>query len=418
MRRSTAMMCLLTGLSLLGGVSACSSNKESDEGWANTLLPPSPGDVARDAFNVYDPDKRRRSINQLSNAPWGGEAPYLRTYRLLVNDPDPTVRAASLRAIGNHGGTEDVPAITSYLTDKTSFVRWEAAMALQRIHHASAIDPLIKTLREDDDSDVRVAVANALAQYPDSRVFQALVGALNDDDFAVQQEAHKSLSLLTAQDFGIDGAAWLAWGNGAKDLFAQQQTYYYPQFDRPPTFLETMQFWKGRKQIIPTEPRTTEVALGPAADPSIPSEFTPTPKPAPAPAPAPTPAQTPVTPAPAPKPTVQPPVTPAPAPQPQPKPTVTPPPAPAPAQPAKPQPSTPAEPMKPQPTPTQPAAQPKPTPPAPAKPTEPKPGDTDQPPPAKPAKPTPAPGSAPKLPAHPLGATDGSEPPPLPPPGK
>ncbi len=273
--RLCAMAFVLTGLSLLAGCSQSPAAATDD--WLKQLLPPPPSEVARDAFNVYDADKRRKAINMLANAPWGGEAPYLRTYRLLVNDPDPTVRAASLRALGNHGGIEDVPAITPYLADKTSFVRWEAAMALQRIHHTSAVDPLIKAL-QDEEPDVRQAAANALGQYPQTSVFQALVGALIDDDYAVAEEAAHSLHLLTGQNFGHDGAAWLAWGNNNKDLFAQQQTYYYPQFEKPVTFGDRLQFWKQRKQVVPTEPRATEVAISPV----VPDADMPAPVPTPA----------------------------------------------------------------------------------------------------------------------------------------
>lgn len=256
------MTWMLTGAAMLAALSGCTPGSGGDsDNFLAGLLPPSPGETAREAFNVYDADRRRNAVNLLSGATWGGEAPYLRTYRLLINDPDPTVRAAALRALGRHGGIEDLPAILPYLSDRTAFVRWEAAMATQRLHDESAIDPLIKVLGEDEDADVRQAVANALAQYPQPKVFQALVGALNDDDYGVVEEAEHSLNLLTGQDLGQDGAAWLAWSQDRQDLFAQQQTYFYPQFEKPITFGERVQFWKQRKQIVPRQPRDTEVAI-------------------------------------------------------------------------------------------------------------------------------------------------------------
>ena len=255
------MTWIAAGTMTLAVLAGCTSGGgESDNIFAD-FLPPTPSETARQAFNVYDADKRRQSLNLLSNAPWGGEAPYLRTYRLLVNDPDPTVRAAALRALGRHGGIEDLPAIQPYLSDRTAFVRWEAAMAMQRLHHPTSIDPLIKAVRDDEDADVRQAAANALAQYPEPKVFQALVGALNDDDFGVVEEAEHSLQTLTGQELGQDGAAWLAWAENRQDLFAQQQTYFYPQFEKPLTFGDRVKFWKQRKDIVPREPRDTEVAV-------------------------------------------------------------------------------------------------------------------------------------------------------------
>ena len=255
------MTWMLAGAATLAALGGCAGGASDDDAFLAGLLAPSPGETAREAFNVYDADRRRNAVNLLSGATWGGEAPYLRTYRLLINDPDPTVRAAALRAIGRHGGIEDLPAILPYLTDRTAFVRWEAAMATQRLHHESAIDPLIKVLGEDEDADVRQAAANALAQYPQPKVFQALVGALNDDDYGVVEEAEHSLNLLTGQNLGQDGAAWLAWADGRQDLFAQQQTYFYPQFEKPITFGDRVKFWQQRPQIVPREPRDTEVAI-------------------------------------------------------------------------------------------------------------------------------------------------------------
>lgn len=141
-----AVACLF-GLLLPGCQSVGSSD---DDSWlspiAGQFLPPSPGQLARDAFNVYDPDKRRNSIALLSTASFGGEEPYLRMYRLILDDPDASVRAACIRALGLHGHREDVLRIVPYLEDATGFVRWESALALQKLHHPEAVGPLIKAL--------------------------------------------------------------------------------------------------------------------------------------------------------------------------------------------------------------------------------------------------------------------------------
>jgi len=101
----------------VGSLGACQSANPATV--VNDLLegiqPEDPSDVARDAFDVYDADKRRRAINQLSTADWGGEPPYLKTYRLLLDDPDATVRAAAVSALGRHGTVNDVPRLIARL---------------------------------------------------------------------------------------------------------------------------------------------------------------------------------------------------------------------------------------------------------------------------------------------------------------
>jgi HEAT repeat protein len=244
---------------------ACTGSKDSTifSGILEPFTPPTPAQAARDAFNIYDPDTRRRAVQFLAAAPFGGEDAYVRTYRLLIDDADPTVRAACANALGLHGAPEDAALLIPLLSDRVSFVRWEAAQALQRIHNPAAIDPLLRVLRnpDEEDPDVRMAVATALGQYPTPAVFDALLGVLNDRDFAVVKAASQSLATLTGQDLGYDGYDWIDWAkNHRTDLFAHQQPYTYLPYVKPPTFIQKMKFWKDRPVAQPQAPAGLEAA--------------------------------------------------------------------------------------------------------------------------------------------------------------
>jgi hypothetical protein len=91
-------------------------------------------------------------------------------------------------------------------------------------------------------------------------VFQALVGALNDDDYAVIRQAVRSLRTLTGQDFGEDGSRWLSWADEHDELFAGKQPYYYPQYDAPPSFWQKLKFWATEEAPQRRRPRGLEVA--------------------------------------------------------------------------------------------------------------------------------------------------------------
>lgn len=227
----------------------------SPDGLLGVFSSPSPAQVARQAFNRYDADQRRRSVLLIANAPWGGQTPYLQMYRMLLHDPDPTVRAAALRALGMHGKASDVPRIVPYLDDPSALVRWEAARALQRLHHQAAIEPLIATLREDPDPDVRVAAADALAQYPKRKVFRALVGALTDPSYAVASQARQSLVTLTSKDFGTHTDDWLAWARDREKLFVHRQPYSYPRYGEPTSLWDRLTFWTS-PEPAPPRPRS------------------------------------------------------------------------------------------------------------------------------------------------------------------
>ncbi len=250
---SLVCVCLLAGC-----FSGCTGPNNGGDIFADIVepfIPPDPSQVAREAFNVYDADKRRRSVALISASHFGHEEPYVRMYRLLIDDQDPTVRAACAHALGIHGTTQDAALLTPLLNDPTGFVRWETAKALQKIHHGDAVGPLIRAVGDDEDADVRLSAAAALGQYPKKPVFNALVGALSDHNFGVVQTAAVSLSLLTGQDLGTDGGDWLDWADDHRsDLFAQQRRYTYMPYQKPPGKFQKFKFWDEPTQAYPQPP--------------------------------------------------------------------------------------------------------------------------------------------------------------------
>ena len=226
------------------------------------LLPPTPGQAARQAFSV-DPDEVRKSIALLSRASFGGEEVYVRMYRVQSDHPDATVRALCISALGIYGTVEDVPLLIRRLShDDVAGVRWEAAKALQKIHSQETVAALSRRIaRERDtfvepDANVREASAFALGQYPEPRVFDALVGALNDTEFAVVSAARRSLNMLTGYDFGNDGTLWLIWAKRHPDqLFDQRKQYTWLPYNKPLGLVDKLQFWKKRELKDPQSAR-------------------------------------------------------------------------------------------------------------------------------------------------------------------
>jgi len=244
------MPLLVLAVTLLPGCQNKSIKNMLPETWTMAT----PGETAREAFNVYDADLRRRSVNRLSAAPFGGEAPYVRVYRLLIDDPDPTVRAACAKALGLHGEPVDVERMIPRLEDEDTLVRWEIAKSLQKLHSKSAIKPLIETMKKDPDPDVRMSATVALGQYAELNVFNSLIGALDDQHFSVVLAAKRSLQIITGQSFGTDGAEWLTWAKGqGTNLFAAQKTYTWTPYEKPYGTLDKMKFWK--KKPDPVQPQ-------------------------------------------------------------------------------------------------------------------------------------------------------------------
>ncbi len=245
---------LVVWLCFAGG---CNMRQQMKDMLGDSLMPPTPTEAARMAVNMYDADARRQGIALLSASSFGGEPQYVNMYRILVDDPDPTVRAVILKALGQHGSVEDAPILVRHLSDprQPAFVRWEAAKALQLIHNPSAVSALVAALRSDEDPAVRRAAADALGQYPQPNVFQALVGALDDSNFGVTLAAHKSLQTLTGQHFDSDGSQWLSWSEANRgQWFANQQPYTIEPYVKPPGMVDRMKFWEKRPEPEPLTP--------------------------------------------------------------------------------------------------------------------------------------------------------------------
>ncbi len=243
----------------------CADLQRSTKDLLRPLLPPTPSQAAREALSSHDADARRDSINLLATAHFGSEEPYVRMYRLLSEYPDATVRAACVRALGAHGSVDDAALIATRVEDPAAFVRWEAARALQKIHNPEVVGPLIQALGQDLDVDTRIAAATALGQYPQPRVFEALVGALDDRSYGVVIAAQESLRVLTGQDHGDDGRAWLRWARRESDgLFAGHLTYGWRPYVRLRGFFDVIQFWKSPPDASPRPPK------GLVADPPLP----------------------------------------------------------------------------------------------------------------------------------------------------
>ncbi len=256
------MLALGMGVMILMSI-ACDARSQrqwqQSDNWVAALLdplmPPTPGEAARDLFDIYDPDLRRRSIALLSASPFGGEAAYVRAYRLLIDDPDPTVRGAAAMALGMHGDVADVPALLNWSEDENDFVRWQVGLALTKIHSRQAVDKLLIMLEDDSDPDARAAAAYALGQYPQPIVFDALVGALNDVDFQVIDNASRSLFLLTGTFHGTRARDWLDWADQNRGaLFANQQLYTYDPYWPPKGMFAWLEFWKDYSRPSPRVP--------------------------------------------------------------------------------------------------------------------------------------------------------------------
>ena len=183
-----------------------------------------PEEAAANLFNVTSPDERRDAIAYLETKSWGHGAPYLRAYEILSTDPHPMVRAQAMRALGTSHQAAEGTFLVKGLNDANVQVRRDAACGLVTTWTDEAAAPLAALLKGDEDDQVRVFAARALAHAHTPDAIRALIDTLNDKDAAVVRYAHASLAAATGQDFSYDNRAWLSWF---------QKTYVTPASTAP-----------------------------------------------------------------------------------------------------------------------------------------------------------------------------------------
>lgn len=216
---------------------------------------PTPTEAAAWMFH-RDPEKRRLGITLIANADFGGQPVYVEVYQKAVTDIDPLVRAAAAQGLGLHGTGADAELVSPLLKDHFPLTRWEAAIALQRLHNPAVIPDLIAALRNnDEENNVKRSVATALGQYAEPRVFAALTAALDDRSLTVNQHARRSLEILTGADFGTERSEWLAWQQSTPDIFAGQRVYHYPVYSRKRSWYEKLTPLGAREFETPGQPR-------------------------------------------------------------------------------------------------------------------------------------------------------------------
>ncbi len=216
---ATRRVAVLTLLCLAGAAGGCSIGSDPNQGmtfavpmwmavWAE---PPAPEDYLEAMVKAPDPDRRRAAIDALSASAAGEEDRCVAAYaRVLDEDEDAAVRASAVRAIGRTRNRKHVGHLVKALSDRSSIVRWDAAVALEHFSGDPAGDALSEHALDDASEDVRAACARSLRSYPQPAVLRALVRCLRDESFSVRYRAQESLVALTGRDFGYDAEGWVA----------------------------------------------------------------------------------------------------------------------------------------------------------------------------------------------------------------
>ncbi|MFB0560775.1 MAG: HEAT repeat domain-containing protein [Candidatus Lokiarchaeia archaeon] len=112
----------------------------------------------------------------------------------LKNDEE-DIRAEAAKALGSIKDLRAVPPLIQALKDENWEVREDVAWALGKIGDTRAVEPLLQALK-DESNEVRTVAAEALGGMGDSRVVPDLIQALKDEEAWVRMSAASQLGRL------------------------------------------------------------------------------------------------------------------------------------------------------------------------------------------------------------------------------
>jgi hypothetical protein len=161
-------------------------------------------------------DTRREGVYKLVSYDFAHKPPYTTHFEQMAQaDPDPSVRAASLRACSTASDTRATVLFITGLSDKNEMVRLEAAKGLCNLPDPNAVPALLRAAGgPDENRDVRIAATDALKYYRTQEVARGLVNLLIDRDFGLAFQARRSLIYMTHKDFEFDQGKWLGYFAG------------------------------------------------------------------------------------------------------------------------------------------------------------------------------------------------------------
>lgn len=143
--------------------------------------------------DIEDLEVRRRCLEAV--APFNTEE--VQDYiRWAYDGDEEDLRSSSIYAMGRTGEAEWLPTLLEELENYDPAVRYEAANACGELGMEDASLPLAELLRQDDDSEVRMACIASLGKIGGAIARRALIDCMRDGDSAMSDVAHNELENL------------------------------------------------------------------------------------------------------------------------------------------------------------------------------------------------------------------------------
>jgi len=191
------------------------------------------------ALEASTPDERRRGVMGLSRSADGQTDWAMKVYDTIARtDKDTMVRTTAVGAMWPAANSEQVPVLLKLMQADTQHyedvkpaaapLRWEAARVLLAIvndyryrddQRPEIVKVLLARLSSDPDRNVKLTIIETLSYFAENPIPAALANVMEENDFAIQSAAERSLIALTGVTHHHIAAAWKTWLAETKNPF-------------------------------------------------------------------------------------------------------------------------------------------------------------------------------------------------------
>lgn len=192
------------------------------------------------ALEASTPDERRRGVVGLSHSSDGQTDWAMKVYDTIARtDRDTMVRTTAVGAMWPQANSEQVPTLLKIMQSDTQrfddvkpaggALRWAAAKVLLGIvndvryeehqQRREIVKVLLERLSKDPDRNVKLTIIETLSYFAEQPIPMALADVMQENDFAIQCAAERSLIALTGETHHHDSAEWKKWLAQTKDPF-------------------------------------------------------------------------------------------------------------------------------------------------------------------------------------------------------
>jgi HEAT repeat protein len=151
--------------------------------------------LLQEQLTTYEPAEQQRWISDIDT--------------IVRNDPSIEMRRQAILALRNVNVPESIAVLQKASTDESIKVRMAVATSLATLDSDEAV-PLLSTLAKDDaNTSVRAAAIRALGDHPTEPSFAILASVLDDLNAAIQLQSTLSLTKITGnRELGGDVPQW------------------------------------------------------------------------------------------------------------------------------------------------------------------------------------------------------------------